>query len=138
MHTRPFHHTAHTSAHLISCVGGVTTPPHNHTHFTPSLPFPWPHGPRNHTGVVYLINCHGLTFDLLQRPPRHLTGIKGQAGRETRPPIITSPSLAPQPTERKKTCINAHTHTAHRSWDTPTSLIMRNWLFFFFFKGRPH
>ena len=90
MHTTPsqlFHHTAHTSAHLISCVGGATTPPHNHTHFTPLLPFPWPHGPHNHTGVVYLINCHGLTFDLLPRPPRHLTGVKGQQGQGTRPPV---------------------------------------------------
>ena len=145
MHTtpsRPFHHPAHTRAHLISCVGGATTPPHSHTHFTPSLPFPWPHGPHNHTGVVYLINCHGLTFDLLPRPPRHLTGVKGQEGRGTRPPTTMSPSRAPQvkqgptmprPTGRMKTCINAHTHTAHRSWDTPTSLIRCNWPFFFFF-----
>ena len=122
MHTtpsRPFHHTAHTSAHLISCVGGATTPPHDHTHFTPSLPFSWPHGQHNHTGVVYFINGHGLTFDLLPRPPRQLTGVKGQEGRGTRPPVITSPSRAPQvkhgptmprPTGRKKTCINAHTH----------------------------
>ena len=138
MHTtpsRPFHHTTHTSAHLISCVGGATTPPHNHTHFTPSLPFPWPYSPHNHTGVVYLINCHGLTFDLLPRPPRHLTGIKGQEleARGTRPPItrhLHGPTM-PRPTGRKKTCINAHTHTAHRSWDTPTSLIG----FFFFFQG---
>ena len=122
MHTtpsRPFHHTTHTSAHLISCVGGATTPPHNYTHFTPSLPFPWPYSPHNHTGVVHLINCHGLTFDLLPRPPRHLTGVKGQEGRGTRPPIITSPSRAqqvkhgptmPRPTGRKKTCLNTHTH----------------------------
>ena len=134
--SRQFHHTAHTSAHLISCVGGATIP-HNLTHFTPSLPFPWPH---NHTGVVYLINCYGLTFDILPRPPRHLTGVKGQEGWGTHPPNITSPSRAlqvkhgptmPHPTGRKKTCINAHTHTAHRSWDTPTSSIRRNWLFFF-------
>ena len=111
--SRPFHHTAHTSAHLISCVGGATTPPHNHTHFTPSLPFPWPHSPHNHTGVVYLINCHGLTFDLLPRPPRHLTGVKGQEGWGTRPPItrhLHGPTM-PRPTGRKKTCINAHTYT---------------------------
>ena len=98
MHTTPSpppHHPAHTSGHLISCVCGAT-PPHNHTHFAPSLTFPWPYGPHNHTGVVYLINCHGLTFDLLPRPPRHLAGVKGQGGRGTRPPITTSPLGAPQ------------------------------------------
>ena len=54
--SRLFHHTTHTRAHLISCVGGATTPPHNHTHFTPLLPFLWPYSPHNHTGVVCLIN----------------------------------------------------------------------------------
>ena len=50
MHTSPsqlFHHTAHTRAHLISCVGGATPPPHNHTHFTPSLPFLQPYSLHN-------------------------------------------------------------------------------------------
>ena len=81
MHTTPSappHHPSHTSAHLISGVGGATTPPHNHTLFALSLPFPWPYGPHNHTGVVYLINCRGLTFDFLPRPPRHFAGVKGQ------------------------------------------------------------
>ena len=58
MHTIPsrlFHHTAHARAHLISCVGGATPPPHNYTHFTPSLPFLRPYSPYNHTGVVCLI-----------------------------------------------------------------------------------
>ena len=85
MHTIPsrlFHHTGHTRAHLISCVGGAIPPPHNYTHFTPSL--------YNHTGVVCLINCHGLTFDLLPRPPRHLAGVRGHTGLGIRPPIITS------------------------------------------------
>ena len=71
-------------------MGGATTPPHKHTHFTPSLPFIRPYSPHNHTGVVYLINCHGLTFDLLPRPPRHPAGVRGHNGRGTRPPIITS------------------------------------------------
>ena len=74
MHTtpsQPFRHTAHTRAHLISCVGRATPPPHNHTHFTPSLTILRPHSPQNHTGVVCLINCHGLTFDLPPRPQKH-------------------------------------------------------------------
>ena len=99
MHTIPsrlFHHTAHTRAHLISCVGGATPSPHNYTHFTPSLPFLRPYSPYNHTGVVCLINCHGLTFDLLPRPPRHLAGIRGHTGRGTRPPVVTSRLWAPQ------------------------------------------
>ena len=51
LHTKtsqPFHHSAHTSAHLISCVG-VATPP-NHTPTTPSWPFLLPH---NTSGVAY-------------------------------------------------------------------------------------
>ena len=99
MHTIPsrlFHHTAHTRAHLISCVGGATPPPHNYTHFTPSLPFLQPYSLYNHTGVVCLINCHGLTFDLLPRPPRHLAGVRGHTGWETRPPVVTSRLWAPQ------------------------------------------
>ena len=68
MHTTPswpFCYTAHTKAHLISCVGGATPPPHNHTHFTHSLPFLRPHSPHKHTGVVCLINCHGLDCPLV-------------------------------------------------------------------------
>ena len=34
--SRPFCHTAHTRAHLISCVGGVTTRHRNHIRFKPS------------------------------------------------------------------------------------------------------
>ena len=77
MHTTPsrqFHHTAHTRAHLISCVGRAIAH-HSHTHFTPCWLFL---GTTVHTisGVVYLINCHDLTFDLLRRPLRHLAGSK--------------------------------------------------------------
>ena len=130
MHTTPsrlFHHTALTRAHLICCVGGATTPPHNHTHFTPSLPFLRPYSAYNHTGVVCLINCHGLTFDLLPRPLRHPAGIRGHTERGTRPPIITSWLRAPQvkhgpamprPTGSNKTCIKAHTHTVHTELGT--------------------
>ena len=69
MHTTPsqhFCHTAHTrAAYLISCVGGATPPPHNHTHFTrtPSLPFLQSHSLHKFTGIVCLISRHGLNFD---------------------------------------------------------------------------
>ena len=86
--SRPFYYTTDTRAHLISCVGGATPPPHNHTHSTPSLPFLWSHSPHNHTTVGCLINCHGLTIDLLPRPRRHLVGVKVHTRWETRPPIV--------------------------------------------------
>ena len=142
MHTSPsrlFHHTAHTRAHLISCVGGATPPPHNHTHFTPSLPFLQPYSPHNHTGVVCLINCHSLTFDLLTHPPRHLAKVRGHTGWGTCPPYLDLSShpgcgphnlseawahnAMPHPTGNNKTCIKAHTctHAARMTWDTPTS-----------------
>ena len=73
----------------------LTTTPTSHLS-TPLLPFLRPYSPYNHTGVVCLINCHGLTFDLLPRPPRHLAGVRGHTGRGTRPPIITSRLWAPQ------------------------------------------
>ena len=96
--SRLFHHTAHTRAHLISCMGGATPPPHNYTHF---LPRP----PRHLAGV----RGHMYT------------------GRGTRPPVVTSRLWAPQgpqmprPTGTNKTCIKACTHTARMTWDTPTS-----------------
>ena len=89
----------------------------------------------NHTGVVCLVKCHGLTFDLLPRPPRHLAGVRGHmhTGRGTRPPIITSrlharcgpanATLNQQP-EAIKTALKlarTRTHTARMTWDTPTS-----------------
>ena len=123
MHTIPsrlFHHTTHTRAHLISCVGGATPPPHNYTHFTPSLPFLRPYSPYNHTGVVCLINCRGLTFDLLSRPPRHLAGVRGHTGRGTRPPAVTVVSPTSEAWARKchaqpepiKPALK-HAHTLH-------------------------
>ena len=54
--SRPFCHTAHTRAHLISCVSGVTTRHHNHIHFKPSSASVQPYGPLDHTGVQCLIN----------------------------------------------------------------------------------
>ena len=83
-----FHHTTHTRAHLISCVGRTTSLPHNHTYFTPLLPLLWPYSLQNHTCVVCLINCHSFTFDLLPHPPRHLEEIKSHTGQKTHPPII--------------------------------------------------
>ena len=109
------HHTAHTRAHLISCVGGATTPPHTLTHFTPSLPFFRPYSPHNHTGVVCLINCHGLTAYHAHQGTWQGSTVRGHTGRGTRPPIITSrcgshkPAM-PRPIGGNKTCIKAHTH----------------------------
>ena len=37
--------------------------------------------------------------------------------------IVDHGPTMPRPTGSNKTCINAHTHTAHGPWDTPTSLI---------------
>ena len=39
--------------------GRATTPPHNHTHFTPLLPFLRLYSLHNHAGVVCLINIGG-------------------------------------------------------------------------------
>ena len=55
--SRPFCHTANTRAHLISCVGGVTTPRHcNHIRFKPSSASVQPYGPLDHTSIQCLIN----------------------------------------------------------------------------------
>ena len=67
-------------SHLISYGDGATPSSHNHTHFTPSLPFLWPYCPHNYAGVVCTVNCRGLTFDLLLHPPRHPAGVKGHTG----------------------------------------------------------
>ena len=53
---RPFCHIAHTRAHLISCVGGVTTRHRNHIRFKPSSASVQPYGPHDRTGVHCLIN----------------------------------------------------------------------------------
>ena len=133
--SRPFCHTAHTRAYLISCVGGVTPPHCNHIRFKPSSPPVWPYGPLDHTGVQCLINWHGLTFDLLPRPHKHLAGCKGHTESGTRPPIAATQPFAPmakywpvkpRPTGGNKTCINTHGDTAHRAGSTPTSLIRPN------------
>ena len=54
--SRPFCHTAHTRAHLISCVGGVTTRHRNHIRFKPLSASVQPYGPLHRTGVQCLIN----------------------------------------------------------------------------------
>ena len=54
--SRPFCHTAHTRALLISCVGGVTTRHRNHIHLKPSSASVQPYGPLDRTGVQCLIN----------------------------------------------------------------------------------
>ena len=74
---RPFCHTAHARAHLISCVGGVTTRHRNHIRFKPSSVSVRPYRPLDRTAVQCLINRHGLTFDLLPRPQSLLAGFKG-------------------------------------------------------------
>ena len=74
---RPFCHTAHARAHLIFCVGGVTTRHRNHIRFKPSSASVQPYRPLDRTAVQCLINRHGLTFDLLPRPQILLAGFKG-------------------------------------------------------------
>ena len=128
MHTIPsqlFHHTAHTRAHLISCVGRAPPPSHNHTHFTPSLPFLRPYSLHNHTGLACLINCHGLTFDLLPRPPRHqqeseVTSDGGHAHLSSRGPM----ALKCHAHGSNKTCIKApcHTHCTQAVYNRWTGL----------------
>ena len=55
--SRPFYHTAHTRAHFISCVGGVTTRHRNHIiRFKSSSASVQPYGPLDRTGVQCLIN----------------------------------------------------------------------------------
>ena len=54
--SRPFCHTAHARAHLISCVGGITTRHRNHIRFKPSSASVQPYGPLDRTGVQCLIN----------------------------------------------------------------------------------
>ena len=141
MHTTPsrlFCHTTHARAHLISCVGKATPSPHNHTNPTPSLPFFQPCSAPNHTAVVSLINWHGLTFDLLPHPQKWVMRKKGYTRSGTQPPIATNPLCAPivkrltgrtLPPERNKTCVNTHTHIAHRAWSMLTSLIEQKKLF---------
>ena len=53
---RPFCHTAHAGAHLISCVGGVTTRHRNHIRFKPSSASVQPYRPLDRTAVQCLIN----------------------------------------------------------------------------------
>ena len=139
---RPFCHTAHTRAHLISCVGGVTTRHRNHIRFKPSSASVQPYGPLHRTGVQCLINRHGLTFDLLPRPQASSRGSKVTTASGTRPPIAEAKSQAPiskhwpvkpRPIGSNKTCINAHAHTPHSARNTPTCLIRPNKAFFFFF-----
>ena len=54
--SRPLYNTAHTTADLISCMGGATHPPHNHTHSTSSPPSSRPRCQQIPTVVVHLIN----------------------------------------------------------------------------------
>ena len=62
--SRPF---CHTRAHLISCVGGVIPPHHNHICFKPLSHSIWP------LSIQCLINWYCLTFDLpTQTHPHHL------------------------------------------------------------------
>ena len=117
--SRPFCHTAHTRAHLISCVRGVTTHHRNNIRFKPSSTSVQPHGPLNHTGIQCLIKWHGLTFDHLPRPHSHLAGFKDHTASGTCPSIAVARSYAPafkhwlvkpRPIESNTTCINyAHT-----------------------------
>ena len=114
-------HCPHKSSPHFLCGGSNTT--FSQPHSTTLLPILWPHSTHNYTGVVCLINnC----------PRKHLVRVKGHIRPVTYPPFVAAPSCSPvvkhgptmpRSTGSNKTCINAHTHTAHRSWDTPTSLI---------------
>ena len=71
--TVPPHCPHKSSPHFLCGRSNSTSQPHPlHT----LLAIPWHYCPHNHSGVVYLINCHDLTFDLLRRPLRHLAGSK--------------------------------------------------------------
>ena len=106
---RPFCHTAHTRAHLISCVGGVTTRHRNHI-------------PKASSRGSKVTTASGT------RPP--IAEAKSQA------PISKHWPVKPRPIGSNKTCINAHAHTPHSARNTPTCLIRPNKAFFFFFFSR--
>ena len=113
--SRLFCHTAHTRAHLISCVRGATPPPHNHTHSTPLLLFLWSHSPHPRgTWRGQRLHSTGghahLSLHLARTSHKWSMDPQGHAQPETTKPTLT------------------HTHTAHKTWGTPTSLIRAKWL----------
>ena len=125
--SRLFCHTAHTRAHLISCVGGVTTRHRNHICLKLSSASVWPYGSQSldHTGVQCLINWHGLTFNLPSCPHAptatwrgsKVTLHPGHAYLSPQPsPTPQCPSstslVKPHPIGSNKTCIIL-THTLH-------------------------
>ena len=95
----------HQRAHLNSCVGGPTPPPHNHTHFTPLFPFRCPH---NHTTMGCL------------SPPRCLAGVKGHIGQghaHLSSRKCLQGHAQPDPEATKPALIHTHAH-----WGMPPGL----------------
>ena len=75
----------HCSPHFL-CGQSNTTSSQSHQ-FHSFIAFPLTL--QYHTGVVYLINCHGLTFDLLPRPTKASGRVKGHTGQGQCPPVHT-------------------------------------------------
>ena len=70
-------------------LGGAAPPPQEFTSFSPSSSFLSPGRPHDSTGVFCPINCQGLTFDLLTRPPKHLRKCQRSHVTGIRPPPVT-------------------------------------------------
>ena len=114
----------HTTAHLTSCVGGATPPPHKLACISLLLSYLSPRWPHN---CICLVNCKELTFDLLTRPPKHLMGVKGHTdrghthllSRTVRVPQgqSTAPQCHAQP-EAKKKPATMYPHKMHTGTGT--------------------
>ena len=97
--TIPPHCPHKSSPHFLCGQSNTSSQPHPLHTF---VAFPQAQQSAHYNGVVCLINCHGLTFNLLPCPSGHLTGVRGHTGRGTCPPIITSWLWARNATPNRK------------------------------------
>ena len=103
-----FCHTAHTIAHLISCVSGLH---HNHIPFKPST-YVRPYGPFDHTAYSTSLTASPAT------PPQAPVRIQSSHRIRNTPTCRCGHNnmskhwlLKPSPIGSNKTCINSHTYT---------------------------
>ena len=104
-----FCHTAHTRAHLISCVSGLHR---NHIPFKPSSTYVRPYGPFDHTAYSTFTNCltcHAPTDTFrVQSSHRIRNTPTCRCGHNN---MSKHWLLKPSPIGSNKTCINSHTYT---------------------------